>query len=181
MTASTSALPLDAGGFAEWRDEVVRAITEPATSEVDVPCGECKACCSSSMFVHIGADETDALAHIPPGLLFPAPGAPPGSKVMGYDEQGCCPMLGDQGCTIYEHRPRTCRTFDCRVFAATEVSVDGVDKVLIAQRVARWRFRFESDDDREARERVVAAVERLRGEGLEGLRLALAAIEASAG
>ena len=132
------------------------------------------------MFVHIGADEADALAHIPPGLLVPAPGAPPGSKVMGYDEHGCCPMLGEHGCTIYEHRPRTCRTFDCRVFAATEVPVDGVDKVLIAERVARWRFVIGGDDDRVARERVAAAVERLRGEGMEGLRLALAAIEASA-
>ena len=27
-------------------------------------------------------------------------------------------MLIDNQCSIYEHRPRTCRTYDCRVFAA---------------------------------------------------------------
>jgi uncharacterized protein len=171
---------IDAGSFAAWRDEVVRALTSPDAPEVDVPCGDCTACCSSSMFVHIGADESEALAHIPAQLLVAAPGAPAGSKVMGYDEHGRCPMLGEHGCTIYEHRPRTCRTFDCRVFAATGVPVEGADKVLIAERVAKWRFRIDSDDDREARARVVAAVELLRGEALDGVRLALAAVETSA-
>ena len=33
------------------------------------------------------------------------------------------------GCSIYDHRPRTCRTFDCRVFAAAGVAVDA-DKPL---------------------------------------------------
>ena len=178
MTAREEAV--DAGSFAAWRDAVVRALVETSDAEVDVPCGECTACCSSSMFVHIAPDEADALAHIPRDLLFAAPGRPKGHLVMGYDERGRCPMLGDRGCTIYEHRPRTCRTFDCRVFAAAEVPVDGDDKVLIAERVARWRFRLEGDDDRVARAEVLDAAARLRGEGLVGLRLALAAIEASA-
>ena len=59
-----------------------------------------------------------ARAH-PAALRFPRPGRPKGHVVLGYDEHGRCPMLGDHGCTIYEHRPRTCRTYDCRVFAAT--------------------------------------------------------------
>ena len=41
---------------------------------------------------------------------------------MGFDERGRCPMLTDAGCSIYAHRPRTCRTFDCRVFTAAGLS-----------------------------------------------------------
>ena len=87
----------------------------------DVPCGTCTACCTSSQFVHIEPDERDALAHIPAELLFPAPGRPRGHVLLGYDERGHCPMLVDGACSIYAHRPRTCRTYDCRVFAAAGV------------------------------------------------------------
>lgn len=108
-------------------------------SDAPVPCGSCVACCSSSQFVHIAPDETDALAHIPRQLLFPAPGAPAGHVLLGYDERGRCPMLGQHGCTIYAHRPRTCRVYDCRVFAATGVAPDA-DQPLVATQVRRWRF-----------------------------------------
>jgi len=45
-------------------------------------------------------------------------------------------------CSIYEHRLRTGRTYDCRVFAAADVDpvADGVEKSLIAQQVRRWQF-----------------------------------------
>jgi len=73
--------------------------------------------------VHIGPDEHETLARIPAALRFPAPGSPHGHVVLGYDEHGRCPMLVDGGCSIYEHRPRTCRTYDCRIFPATGVDV----------------------------------------------------------
>ena len=76
---------------------------------------------------------------IPRALLFPAPGLPPGNLVMGYDETGCCPMLVCSRCTIYEHRPTACRTYDCRIYAAAGVSADRAD---IAAQVARWRFSY---------------------------------------
>ncbi|HET7720760.1 MAG TPA: YkgJ family cysteine cluster protein, partial [Acidimicrobiales bacterium] len=104
--AETHTLP--AGRFSTW---LVRI-------GVDVPCGTCTACCTSSQFVHIGPDERDTLSRIPKALLFPAPGQPKGHVVMGYDERGHCPMFVDGACSIYEHRPRTCRTYDCRVFPA---------------------------------------------------------------
>jgi hypothetical protein len=57
-------------------------------------------------------------------------------------------MLIDNRCSIYEHRPRTCRTYDCRVFAATGVALDDdLDKILVAERVARWRFSFAAPVD----------------------------------
>lgn len=66
---------------------------------------------------------------------------------MGYDEDGRCPMLSDDGCSIYEDRPRTCRSFDCRVHAAAGTSPDGAHDADIADRVARWRFRFDEPED----------------------------------
>ena len=138
---------LAAGGFAAWLADTQAAIR--GERDADVPCNGCTACCTASQFIHIGPDEADTLAHIPPALLFPAPRMPEGHVVMGHDERGHCPMLRAGRCTIYAHRPRTCRTYDCRVFAAAGVTPeDG----LIAERAARWRFEEFGEDDRRTRE-----------------------------
>jgi Fe-S-cluster containining protein len=129
---------LAAGDFATWVVGMQGAIRGEHAS--DVPCAGCTACCTASQFVHIGPDETDTLAHIPAELLFPAPRLPRGHVVLGYDERGHCPMLVDNACSIYEHRPRTCRTYDCRVFPAARLELDDADKDLINQRARRWRF-----------------------------------------
>ncbi|MCU1429575.1 MAG: hypothetical protein JWL83_3575 [Actinomycetia bacterium] len=123
----------------------------------NVPCDGCTACCTSSQFVHIGPEETDTLAHIPAELQFPAPGLPRGHVVLGYDERGHCPMLIDNRCSIYEHRPATCRTYDCRVFPAAGLEIDDDGKVLIAQRVRRWKFGFPTQADRNQHDAVQAA------------------------
>ena len=57
---------------------------------------------------------------------------------MGYDEHGHCPMLVEDRCSIYEHRPRTCRVYDCRVFPATGIAPD---RAAIAEQSERWVFR----------------------------------------
>jgi len=127
-----------------------------------VPCDGCTACCTSSQFVHIEPDETETLARIPNELCFPAPGLPRGHVVLGYDEHGRCPMLGDGGCSIYEHRPRTCRTYDCRVFAASGIELDDGDKTAIADRVRRWRFSHPTAADRAEHDAARAAAAYLR-------------------
>ena len=119
-------------------------------------------------------DERDALAHIPSELLFPAPGLPKGHRVMGYDERGHCPMLVDGDCSIYEHRPRTCRSYDCRVFTVTGVTPDQPE---IAERAAEWLFEV---DDRERWERVRAAVPDA-GPPIERALRALAAVRSRTG
>lgn len=129
---------LAAGDFASWMTEIQAAILGERSS--DVPCGSCTACCTASQFIHIGPDETNALRHIPSQLLFPAPRLPRGHVLMGYDQHGRCPMLIDNRCSIYEHRPRTCRTYDCRVFAAADIGTDDDDKVLIDEQARRWQF-----------------------------------------
>lgn len=125
------------------------------------------------MFVHIGPEEASTLRRIPPALLVPAPGGPAGHFVLGFDDQGRCPMLGDGGCTIYDDRPRTCRVFDCRVLAAA--SVDPEDKPGLAEQARRWRFSFGSTADRDAHSAVSAAAAAARRDGLDGLALAVAA------
>ena len=136
---------IDAGRPAPWADAMRRALRGGAGS--DVPCAGCTACCTSFQFVHVDPEEADAIAHIPRELLFPAPSRPPGHLVMGYDRDGRCPMLGERGCTIYEHRPRTCRMYDCRVFAATGVEPEGDEKAAIRERVRGWRFEVRDQTD----------------------------------
>jgi hypothetical protein len=57
-------------------------------------------------------------------------------------------MLAAGGCSIYEHRPRTCRDYDCRIFAATGVPVDPRTQTAIAQRVGEWEFGYRQEEGR---------------------------------
>jgi Fe-S-cluster containining protein len=171
---------LPAGEFAAWLAGMQAAIR--GEQESDVPCGACTACCTSYQFVRIEPDETETLAHIPNELLFPAPRAPRGHVLMGYDERGHCPMLVDGKCSIYAHRPRTCRAYDCRIFPATGVEVDADDdtKVAIGLQSRRWRFSFPTDRDRVAHEATRAAAASLRERDdapLNATGLAVLAIE----
>ena len=136
-------MALDAGAFSAWLDAILAGLADG--TGVDVPCGECTACCRSAYFIHVEPDEAETLRRIPRALLFPAPGLPKGHVVLGHDERGHCPMLIDDRCSIYDHRPRTCRTFDCRVFAAAGVTAD--DKPLVDARVRRWRFSYPTEHD----------------------------------
>lgn len=147
----------DAGEFGAWAGELDGAIRGERPS--NVACGTCTACCTASQFIHVAPDERATLAAIPKALRFRAPGMPRGHVLLGYDARGHCPMLVDGACSIYEVRPRTCRTYDCRVFAAAEVEPVEPDQRHIAERARRWRFRFASEADR-AQQRAVAAAAR---------------------
>jgi len=152
----SNSTPLPAGDFSAWLADVQAAIAGEVDG--DVPCGGCTGCCTSSQFIHIAPDETDTLAHIDPQLMFPAPLLPRGHVVLGYDERGRCPMLVDNICSIYEHLPRTCRTYDCRIFPATGIE-PGSDKIDIGERTRRWRFSFPTANDRTDYDAVHAAAE----------------------
>ena len=176
---------LAAGDFSSWLEDMQAAIRGERAA--DVPCGGCTACCTASQFVHIGPDETDTLAHIPVELLFPAPRLPAGHVVLGYDERGHCPMLVDNKCSIYDHRPRTCRTYDCRVFAATGVEVDHAHD-LIAQQVRRWKFAFPTATDQADHDAVRSAARYLdervaptASESMTPTQRAVRAVETHAG
>ena len=168
-----SALPaLQAGRFSSWLRCTLSAQMEKGDADVpcregsaggaDVPCGDCIACCTSSYFIHIGSGESQTLNRIPRDLLFPAPGLPEGNVLLGYDEKGRCPMLVDGKCSIYEHRPQTCRNYDCRVFTAAGIKAGESDKELINRRVSQWRFSCPDAGDRREHAAVRAAAKFLR-------------------
>ena len=149
---------LPAGAFSAWLEQMRVALRHEA--DADVACGDCCACCSTSHFVHVGPDERDALAHIPRDLLFPAPGLPPGHLVLGFEQRGRCPLLDELGrCSVYAHRPLTCRTYNCRVFAAAGIDADREE---ITRRARRWRFACPAPRDRDELAAVRAAARFVR-------------------
>jgi Fe-S-cluster containining protein len=143
--SATGPQTLPPEAFKAWLDRTRDAQRTRAGS--DVPCGDCRGCCTSAYFIHIRPDETAALAAIPKNLRFRAPGLPKGHVVMGYDEKGHCPMFKHNACSIYAHRPQTCRDYDCRVFAATGIPADE-GKPAIAEQVGRWKFDVSAPRDK---------------------------------
>ena len=138
---------IPAGEFSQWL-HATEAMLESGNGAANVPCGSCRGCCRSSMFIHIRPEETQTIQRIPRRLLVPAPGLPKGHLLMGYTDKGECPMLILNNCSIYEDRPQTCRDYDCRVFAATGISVDVQAQPEIAQRTQQWEFAFKNESSR---------------------------------
>lgn len=154
--ASDRSASVPAGEFSAWLS-CTEASLRSGDGGADVPCGACRGCCRSSMFIHIRPEETQTLRRIPRALLFPAPGLPKGHVLMGYGDQGQCPMFVNNQCSIYEDRPQTCRDYDCRVFAATGVLVDAETQPEIARRVQEWAFTYAAEEGREKDRSVKAA------------------------
>jgi Fe-S-cluster containining protein len=157
-----------AGDFSSWLRRTRTALMNDGAAEV--PCGGCNACCRSAYFIHIKPEEIRTLSRIPRALLFPAPGLPPGNAVMGFDEKGHCPMLVEEECSIYEDRPLTCRSYDCRVFPAAGLEEIGAGKAPVRERSRSWEFSHPTElDDREhAAARAAAAFMRDRAECFPG-------------
>jgi Fe-S-cluster containining protein len=149
--------PLPEVRFADWLGSAVATLEDDVPAEV--PCGDCNACCRTHHYIHVRPEEKHARARLPRESLYPAPGLPPGYLVIGPDEDGCCPLLAEGRCTVYEDRPLACRTYDCRVYAATGVAPDRAD---IAAQVRRWRFTYPTPGDQERRAAVHAAVRFIR-------------------
>lgn len=150
--------PLPAGNFSEWLRAMRTALA--GGPGMQVSCGDCVGCCTSSYFIKVRPHETDTRQRIPPQYLSPSP-IEPGVSLMGFDAAGHCPMFGNHGCSIYAHRPETCRTYDCRIFSAAGMEA-GPGRTTINQRIARWRFHFPGDKDREEQRAVKAAAAFLR-------------------
>jgi len=121
-----------------------------------VPCEDCVGCCTSSYFIHLKPTDKNSIKHIPNELMFPAPGLPKGNYLLGYNENGHCPMFKKGRCSIYEHRPETCRQYDCRVYPATGIFPD--DKNSPIYRKAKgWKFDISTSNDIKAFEAVQKA------------------------
>ncbi len=135
-----------AGIFSSWLRRTRLMLL--GRTEANVPCGTCRGCCTSSKFIHIHANETASLLHIPKKLLFDAPMIPKGTKLLGYNEKGNCPMLIGGNCSIYHYRPIACREFDCRIFAAAGLLPDNREPEIVA-RVNLWEFSYPTKRDLE--------------------------------
>ena len=129
--------------------------------EADVPCDGCVGCCVSSYPIPLRPTDVVALARVPDRYLQ-WPSASGQSARMGFREDGTCPMLAERQCTIYAGRPRTCRDYDCRIYAAAGVLPDG-DRPVIQQRVIEWSFACENDEARASAAAVRAAAAFIRG------------------
>ena len=132
-----------AGPFGLWLSQTRASFR--GNGEAEVPCGDCVGCCTSSYFIHVRPEEFQTFAKVPARLLVSAPGWPHGHMLMGFSSDGSCPMLKERKCSIYQQRPRTCRAYDCRIFAATGIDAGGEDKAVINQRVRAWRFTYISE------------------------------------
>lgn len=144
ISIMTASLNVDAGNFEAWLQSIL--LSFKAGEAMDVACGECRGCCSAGRFVHLTPSDQSAHSAIPKQFLHCAPGMPKGHAVMGYLAGGLCPMLKIGNCSIYQSRPSTCRTFDCRVLAAAGLHIGGKWNERINERVQAWRFSFLSED-----------------------------------
>lgn len=77
-----------------------------------VPCGTCTACC---YYPGVPVDKKRDGRRLPHLLTERSPD---GDLVLQQRPDGGCIHLSETGCTVYQHRPSICRSFDCRVFAA---------------------------------------------------------------
>jgi uncharacterized cysteine cluster protein YcgN (CxxCxxCC family) len=90
------------------RAQVQIAQTSPPV--LNVPCNGCNACCYNH---RIEVDRSQE----PPERLARLDMVPDeyGDMKLRKRADGSCVHLGENGCTVYGHRPTTCRTYDCRM------------------------------------------------------------------
>jgi uncharacterized protein len=148
---------LDAGAFSSWL-RAMRASLAGGPG-MEVACGDCVGCCTSSYYIKVRAHETQALTRI--GAHLESGTTTDGSRLMGFAANGHCHMFVDGGCAIYADRPETCRTYDCRIYAAAGIDA-GEGRTRINARVAAWRFSYPDTRDLEEHRAVKAAAAYLR-------------------
>jgi uncharacterized protein len=147
---------VSAGAFAHWLQAYREAQTQ-AEPTGNVPCGDCNGCCRASYFIQIHSDERETLARIAPLHLTRRAGDNEPKWTLDQSCAGACPMLVQGACSIYDARPRTCRRFDCRVFAAAGVSPGAWPRAAVNARVWQWRFELASEEDVDCQNAVLAA------------------------
>ena len=136
---------LFAGNFSIWLSEIQKSFIDD--TGIKVPCGNCRACCTSSLFVLIKHDEKETLRNISKNVLFNAPGMMKGNMLLGYDKDGFCPMYKKGNCSIYNYRPQTCQNFDCRIYTAAGITSEQEIHSPIIKHSMRWKFHYATESD----------------------------------
>lgn len=125
------------------------------------PCGSCRSCCTAAIGSHkVGELELATMAFYL-GEETVGEFRRYLDRETGSDGQlvyAQCPNLGDQGCTVHEHRPLSCRLhghfrsqsaelFEHCVFRGTETVVSDEDEYLLApgqQRLSELRADYQT-------------------------------------
>ena len=153
---------VDAGGFGDWLRDTAAMLR--GTGGADVACGSCVGCCVSSYYIWLRPEDRVAFDEVPEQFLLQGRDQPQGHHLMGYHDDGRCPMLTPAGCRIYADRPQTCRDYDCRIFAAAGIDAGGDEKRVINARIRAWRFRYASETERLRHAAIQAAAAFIRGQ-----------------
>lgn len=132
-----------AGSFGQWLVQARAALR--GTGGMNVPCGDCVGCCTSSYSILLRPHDA-ALDVVPVKFLSSVPGMAYPHAKMNPLQNGHCPMFQQGKCAIYAQRPQTCLDYDCRVFAAAGIQT-GDNRPVINQRIRQWRFTYESEAD----------------------------------
>jgi len=110
-TATINVDERHAGSLSAFMDEFARQ--NPHDRRSSVPCGTCRQCCwHPTVDVDKSVERPEDLAHL--DLVV----REDGKTVIRKRPDGACVHLGDGGCTVYKHRPRACRSYDCRIYSA---------------------------------------------------------------
>lgn len=104
-----------------------------------VPCGDCRECCwHDHVEINPTYDQPEDVAHLDTVQLED------GTTVLRQMPDGRCVHLGDAGCTVYAHRPKACRAYDCRMYAL----LGGREEYQSGHAPPMWDFPVKSRDDR---------------------------------
>lgn len=102
--------------YRQWVAMFEQEVAGDRTGAV-VPCGTCTACCyHSKVDVDPSIERPEDIAHL--DLIpdpDPQPDQPAGGMMLRKRDDGACVHLTDAGCSVHAHRPRACRTYDCRL------------------------------------------------------------------
>jgi hypothetical protein len=94
--------------------EAFVASCSAGTNASRVPCGGCTECCyHKHVEVYPNQERPEDLPH----LSYEADSESASGWRLRTRADGACIHLGEHGCTVYEHRPRACRRYDCRVWS----------------------------------------------------------------
>ncbi len=153
LSSTSSATHINAGSFGLWLKQARDALR--GNGGMDVPCGECVGCCTSSYSILLRPHDT-ALDIVPVQFLSGVRGMAYPHAKMNPLENGHCPMFKAGCCSIYSMRPQTCLDYDCRIFAAAGIDA-GETRPIINKRINEWQFDYASAEDRDAHEAIKAA------------------------
>lgn len=105
------------------------------TGNVKVPCGQCNACCRSK-YIHADLLPHE-LADFPEAVKVDMSASKRSSGwALPKKEDGSCVHLIEGKCSIYDRRPHSCRTYDCRLYLLTG-AIPVYDEAM-AEAIKQW-------------------------------------------